>query len=172
VDIVHGYTEDLAAIHDAGFSGCCLSAVPGLLGILRRYGIGSGMIFDLGCGRGRWARELTRRVYKVLGVDQSPAFLRLAAGTHRARDSCEARCGARPCQNARQSSVSASVLTTASGQLEASRGSFRASMPLCGPAESSCSTLPHPIGFPWPWLRLAATGGGTRPLDRDLSKGG
>lgn len=33
-----GYREDLAYIHDSGFSDFVLSAAPGLLHILRRHG--------------------------------------------------------------------------------------------------------------------------------------
>ena len=53
-------------------------AAPGLLRILRRSGINGGLVIDLGCGSGRWARELNRNGYAALGVDQSPAFIRLA----------------------------------------------------------------------------------------------
>jgi SAM-dependent methyltransferase len=53
-------------------------AAPGLLRILRRSGINGGLVIDLGCGSGRWARELNRHGYAALGVDQSPAFIRLA----------------------------------------------------------------------------------------------
>ena len=47
-------------------------------GFLRRSGINGGLVIDLGCGSGRWARELNRNGYAALGVDQSPAFIRLA----------------------------------------------------------------------------------------------
>src|SRR5271157_3081081 len=73
-----GYGEDLAYVHDAGFRGYCLNAAPGLLRALKRNGITSGLVVDLGCGSGRWACELNRAGYEVLGVDQSPAFIRLA----------------------------------------------------------------------------------------------
>jgi len=73
-----GYGEDLAYVHDAGFKDYCLNAAPGLLRALKRNGITGGLVVDLGCGSGRWARELNRAGYEVLGVDQSPAFIRLA----------------------------------------------------------------------------------------------
>jgi len=73
-----GYGEDLAYVHDAGFTGYCLNAAPGLLRALKRNGITGGLVIDLGCGSGRWARELNQAGYEVLGVDQSPAFIRLA----------------------------------------------------------------------------------------------
>jgi len=48
------------------------------LEILRRAGIKTGLVVDLGCGSGRWARELNRAGYAVLGVDQSRAMIRMA----------------------------------------------------------------------------------------------
>ncbi|HEX8985666.1 MAG TPA: class I SAM-dependent methyltransferase [Bryobacteraceae bacterium] len=75
---VKGYRTDLAYIHDAGHSAFALGAAPGLLRLLERQGIASGLVVDLGCGSGRWARELNRAGYEVLGVDQSPAMIRLA----------------------------------------------------------------------------------------------
>jgi len=53
-----GYGEDLAYVHDAGFTGYCLNAAPGLLRALKRNGITGGLVVDLGCGSGRWARAL------------------------------------------------------------------------------------------------------------------
>jgi len=76
--VVRKYGDDLAYIHDAAFSDYGRNATPGLLRILRRSGINSGLVIDLGCGSGRWARELNRNGFAVLGVDQSPAFIRLA----------------------------------------------------------------------------------------------
>lgn len=38
-----GYGDDLAYVHDAGFSDCSLNAAPGLLRVLRRNGITSGL---------------------------------------------------------------------------------------------------------------------------------
>jgi SAM-dependent methyltransferase len=76
--VMRGYGDDLAYIHDAAFSDYGRKAAPGLLRILRQSGINSGLVIDLGCGSGRWARELNRNGYEALGVDQSPAFIRLA----------------------------------------------------------------------------------------------
>jgi SAM-dependent methyltransferase len=73
-----GYGEDLAYVHDVGFSEYCLNAAPGLLRALKENGINGGLVIDLGCGSGRWARRLNRAGYEVLGVDQSPSFIRLA----------------------------------------------------------------------------------------------
>jgi SAM-dependent methyltransferase len=36
------------------------------------------LVVDLGCGSGRWARELNRAGFNVLGIDRSPAMIRLA----------------------------------------------------------------------------------------------
>lgn len=76
-----GYRDDVAYVHDAGFSDFSLNAAPGLLRVLRRCGITSGLVTDLGCGSGRWARELGRAGYDVFGVDQSAAFIRMARKT-------------------------------------------------------------------------------------------
>src|ERR1700739_3453490 len=76
--VMRGYRADLASIHDAAFSDYGQKAAPGLLRILRRSGINGGLVIDLGCGSGRWARELNRNGYVGLGGDQSPAFIRLA----------------------------------------------------------------------------------------------
>ncbi|PYT31420.1 MAG: class I SAM-dependent methyltransferase [Acidobacteria bacterium] len=73
-----GYSQDLAYIHDAGFSDFALRAAPGLFSILRRNQIPNGLVADLGCGSGVWARELLRAGYDVLGVDISPAMIKLA----------------------------------------------------------------------------------------------
>ena len=73
-----GYGEALAYIHDAGYSGFAQKAAPGLLRMLRRQGVTAGLVVDLGCGSGRWARELLHAGYQVLGIDLSPAMIRLA----------------------------------------------------------------------------------------------
>ena len=72
------YARDLAAIHDAGFGAFARDAAPGLLRRLRRAGIDDGLVVDLGCGSGIWARTLTYAGYDVLGVDQSADMLRIA----------------------------------------------------------------------------------------------
>lgn len=73
-----GYGEDLAYVHDAGFSHFAQGVSPGLLRILKLHGVREGLIVDLGCGSGRWARELIKVGYEVLGIDQSPAMIKLA----------------------------------------------------------------------------------------------
>ncbi len=73
-----GYGEDLAYIHDAGHSAFALGAAPWLLARLRGAGFRAGLVVDLGCGSGRWARELTAAGYDVLGVDLSEPMLEIA----------------------------------------------------------------------------------------------
>jgi SAM-dependent methyltransferase len=75
---VAGYSEDLAYIHDLGFGGFARGAAPALLKTLGAHGIKRGLVVDLGCGSGIWARELLRSGYEVLGVDISPSMIRLA----------------------------------------------------------------------------------------------
>jgi len=72
------YQDDLAHIHDVGFSFFARGAAPGVIQIFRRHGIHQGRVIDLGCGSGIWAAELIRAGYDVLGVDQSKAMIRLA----------------------------------------------------------------------------------------------
>jgi SAM-dependent methyltransferase len=72
------YETDLAYIHDTGFGGFARKSAPALLGLLAQHGITDGLIVDLGCGSGIWSRELTNHGYQVLGVDLSPAMIRLA----------------------------------------------------------------------------------------------
>jgi SAM-dependent methyltransferase len=73
-----GYQEDLAYIHDVGFSSFALQAAPGLFDLFERWGVLDGLIVDLGCGSGLWARELSRAGFKVLGVDLSADMLAIA----------------------------------------------------------------------------------------------
>jgi SAM-dependent methyltransferase len=75
------YDTDLAHIHHVGYSGYVRAATPGLLAILRQHGIDRGLVLDIGCGGGLWARELTRRGYEALGIDISPAMIALARKT-------------------------------------------------------------------------------------------
>ena len=72
------YGVDLAHIHDVGFGGFALGAAPGVLEILRRNGIRKGLVVDLGCGSGLWARELIKAHYDVVGIDISEAMISLA----------------------------------------------------------------------------------------------
>lgn len=76
--MAQGYSEDLAYIHDAGFGDFSAEAAPGLLRMLRRSGVTSGLVLDLGCGSGVWARMLTQAGYDVLGIDSSARMIELA----------------------------------------------------------------------------------------------
>jgi SAM-dependent methyltransferase len=73
-----GYSEDLAYVHDAGYGDFARGAAPALLTRLRGRGITSGLVVDLGCGSGIWAARLLQAGYDVLGIDISPAMIRLA----------------------------------------------------------------------------------------------
>jgi SAM-dependent methyltransferase len=74
------YGEDLAYIHDVGFGSFAREAAPGLLSILRKAGIRSGRVIDLGCGSGIWAAALCGAGYDVVGVDISADMLGRASG--------------------------------------------------------------------------------------------
>jgi SAM-dependent methyltransferase len=72
------YGTDLAYIHDVGFSSFATAAAPGVLAILRQHAIHRGLVIDLGCGSGIWARILNDAGYDVLGIDYSAAMIALA----------------------------------------------------------------------------------------------
>jgi SAM-dependent methyltransferase len=74
----HAYENDLAYIHDRGFGEFARGSAPGLLQLLRQNGIADGLIVDLGCGSGIWAKALADAGYQVTGVDISPAMIELA----------------------------------------------------------------------------------------------
>jgi len=76
--MIQGYQEDLAYIHDVGFGDFSNESAPGLLEILRQKGIEKGLVVDLGCGSGIWAKALLQADYEVLGIDISDAMLDLA----------------------------------------------------------------------------------------------
>lgn len=72
------YNDDLAYIHDVGFGDFATNSAPGLLEILRQGGVTSGLVVDLGCGSGIWARKLVDASYDVLGIDISAAMIEIA----------------------------------------------------------------------------------------------
>jgi len=74
------YAEDLAFIHHTGFGGFAEEGAPGVLALLQGSGIRQGLVVDLGCGSGLWARALLEAGYEVLGVDCAPAMIELARG--------------------------------------------------------------------------------------------
>ena len=72
------YKRDLAYVHDVGFGTFAKRSAPGVLTILQKAGLSSGLVVDLGCGGGLWARRLTDAGYRVLGIDISPDMIALA----------------------------------------------------------------------------------------------
>jgi Methylase involved in ubiquinone/menaquinone biosynthesis len=72
------YKTDVAWIHHVGFGDFARSAGAEVLKILRRAGIRSGILVDLGCGSGIFAAMAERAGFHVAGVDQSRAMLALA----------------------------------------------------------------------------------------------
>ena len=75
---LEAYNHDLAYVHDVGFGSFAERSAPGVLNILRHGGISSGLIVDLGCGSGLWARRLADAGFGVLGIDLSPHMIALA----------------------------------------------------------------------------------------------
>jgi SAM-dependent methyltransferase len=71
---MHGYGEDLAAIHAAGFTVTAEAAARELAAGLPQRA----RVLDLGCGDGTTARLLTGAGHDVLGIDASPALIALA----------------------------------------------------------------------------------------------
>jgi len=72
------YKQDLALIHDDGFRDFAIKSTPGILKILAENQINSGLVVDLGCGSGLWAKALTQANYQVLGVDISESMIAIA----------------------------------------------------------------------------------------------
>ncbi len=72
------YARDLAYIHHHGFGDFAQLTAPGLLRVFRGAGIHRGLVIDIGCGSGIWARALLDHGYDVLGVDPSASMLKLA----------------------------------------------------------------------------------------------
>ena len=72
------YNPDLAFIHDTGFADYALKSAPGILNTLSRSIERGGLILDLGCGSGLLSGELLKAGYRVLGIDVSPAMIRIA----------------------------------------------------------------------------------------------
>ncbi len=72
------YGQDLARIHDAGYSSFVRDCAPGILSLLLDAGIESGHVLDLGCGGGVWAAELLARGFRVTGIDISESMIEMA----------------------------------------------------------------------------------------------
>ena len=75
------YGKDLAYVHHVGFTDFARGAAPGVLALLRAARLTTGLVVDLGCGSGVWARELLGAGYSVLGVDSSASMVALARET-------------------------------------------------------------------------------------------
>ncbi len=69
---------DLAYIHDVGFGDFAEGASAALLALLGRRKIDQGLVVDLGCGSGHWARKLLDAGRDAFGIDISPALIELA----------------------------------------------------------------------------------------------
>ena len=52
-----------------------------IIGLLHEYGICDGTVLDLGCGTGKITRLLKKAGYDMIGVDNSPKMLEIAAET-------------------------------------------------------------------------------------------
>ena len=72
------YDDDLAWIHDAGFSDFVRRAAPGVMALLRRHGIEKGFVVDAGCGSGALSHALADAGSAGVGIDSSPATIALA----------------------------------------------------------------------------------------------
>jgi SAM-dependent methyltransferase len=68
------YDEDLAYIHDQGYTQIAEAAATSVRGLLPPHA----SVVELGCGSGVTARRLTDAGHEVLGIDQSPALIALA----------------------------------------------------------------------------------------------
>lgn len=76
--VTHGYRDDLAFIHDAGFGQLATSAAGVLVEELRRSGVRDGLVVDLGCGSGILAGLLHDAGHRVVGIDLSEALVEIA----------------------------------------------------------------------------------------------
>ena len=72
------YRENLAYIHDVGFSDFALKSFPDLLNTLHNHNINQGLIVELGCGSGLLAHKLVAANYDILGIDISPSMINIA----------------------------------------------------------------------------------------------
>jgi len=72
------YSPDLAELHNLYYSDFVENAAPGAIAALGKAGIRSGVVLDLGCGGGQLSSRLLQAGYKPVGVDVSPAMIRLA----------------------------------------------------------------------------------------------
>ncbi len=73
------YGEDLAYVHDAGFTSLAVLAADRLIEELHRLSKG-GLVVELGAGSGVAAARLGAAGFDVLGIEASPAMIQLARG--------------------------------------------------------------------------------------------
>lgn len=69
---------DLVYVHHVGFGDFARGAGEQLISILQDHGIDRGLVIDLDCGSGIWARRLLHAGYEVLGIDVAAEMLALA----------------------------------------------------------------------------------------------
>lgn len=72
------YGEDLAYIHDQGYSSGTKQAAPFIVRMLQSRDLRYGRIFNIGCGTGHSTAVFAKAGYDVIGVDRSPAMVRFA----------------------------------------------------------------------------------------------
>ncbi len=72
------YAEDLAYIHEVGYSDHVIQSTPGIQQLLAENQIPNGLVVELGCGSGRLAAALVAAGYSVLGVDLSEDLVNMA----------------------------------------------------------------------------------------------
>lgn len=72
------YADDLAYIHDVGFSKFAREAGPVLVAALRKGRITEGLVVDLGCGSGILSGTVLKLGYRTLGIDISEGMVALA----------------------------------------------------------------------------------------------
>ncbi len=76
--MTHGYSSDLAHIHEQGFASLARAAARTLLGELRRSGCKEGLIVDIGCGGGTLETIVIDHGYRALGIDISRSMIGIA----------------------------------------------------------------------------------------------
>ena len=72
------YRKDLAHVHDRGFTHFAAAAADLVVDELRRNGVRSGTVVELGCGSGVAAATFHDHGYDVVGVDLSSRMIELA----------------------------------------------------------------------------------------------